>query len=950
MIPKLFVSEQLEPLLDRLIEELDSEATDPIETKTLLVPNSQVRQWLLLEIARKKGVAMGLKCLEIEQLFPPAQNSLDLFCSIYSALGSSQEPELLSYLGGHKRKQFDLTKQLSPLFAKYGKYHRTLLGGERNWQKTLFQQVVLPQEFLVQEKIICFSIEDLPPVYWEWLSEAPALSIYLFSPCIEFWEDLCSDRERKKIDRYWKKKGVVKRSIDELNNYLQEGPRMLANWGKLGRETLRNLSPFDLETEELYRGIEPTTLLKQIQCDLLTFQETKEVKIDDSIQILQVGSSRLREIEALKEMILTMNIPYSDISVLAPDIEPYVPLIEYVFGKEIPYRISGVDLASQSSFRQGLMRLLHLSNGRWEAEEVLTLFETASFYKKRGWDEKTLELFRSWLTSQKIQWGFDAAHRKSVLQELFGEKEFVDQGSFEYGCNALLDCIVYYKPIDISPDLLEEFVAVIYDLKNLELKGEKTLCAWAEALEKTIETFLWIDPNCDPDTTQQNRWMSLFSNMKKSPLQTTYPIEVICHFLIRPCLGGLHSSQLHAVRFAPIEEGAMLPAKAIAMIGMDEMSFPRIDPPSSLDLLKGKAVHKADRDRYLFLRALFAAQKSLWISYRHLSEEEGKPVSPSLLVQELISTTSPEIVKSYSFAKEEEITPKTLIFPGIKKTDLPQGEWTLSIADLRSLARHPWRFFLQKAHQIFLDGELESSFALQRGKLLRAHPEREKYEPLLNELPGRFREAMDLEIVQRAARQKRLLEEWKIEPFSLILRENCKEATWEDKNYVTPPLILEWDQCKIKIVGKIEQISPEGIVSSQEDSLAGTLKIWPEALIGAAVFSAPKIGMLRSGKWKPFKDPQENLKAFIAYFFHCQNAPSPLLPQWADPILRKNGAGLSKKMRSDPFFEDPIADWVFVRAEMPKLDEWLESWNPLLKSTFQTVIDLYPLRGAHANI
>ncbi|MBX7067148.1 MAG: exodeoxyribonuclease V subunit gamma [Parachlamydiales bacterium] len=923
---KLFLSQQLDFLVDPLIQELDLNR-DPMRLQTILVPNGGIRQWLLLEIAKRKGIAMGLKIIEPQQLFPSSRTPLEKYCSIYTALGNGQVPELIGYLEGKKKRRLELTGQLASLFTKY-EQNPSLLNKD-DWQTEMIQELASPQEFAISEPIICFAIDYLPPLYWQSLLNAPALSIYQFSPCIEFWEDICSDKERKSLNRYWKKRGAKQEKRESLDGYLRQRPRNLANWGKLGRLTLRGLN--DLELEECYFPLEPTTLLTQIQYDLLTFEETKEPKIDPSIQILQTGSSKLAEIEALKEEILRIDIPYGEISVLAPDIEPYVPLIEYVFGDGIPFRISKIDSSKQSSFKQGLLRLMQLGSGRWEAEEILSLFETPSFYRKKGWDAETLERFRGWIENAKIEWGIDASHRKSVLKETLGEIEDASGRSWEKGLDALLDALIYLKPMQINPDLFEELLSTLFELQALNLKGEKTLVEWAEVLQKTADTFLLAES--DEDAIVKMRFSNLMLQMRKNSDPTKFPLDIARHFLSTPAYGQINGSKLHAVRFSSIEEGSMIPARALFLIGMDEMSFPRIEMPSSLDLLKGKIPSQGDYDRYAFLQAIFAAKELLRISYGHLSAEEGKPVNPSLLVQELLSVTGPSIVQTYRQQKTQEVV-KRLHFPPFARTQLPEGEMTLSIHELKKLARHPWKFFLQNAHNIFLDEELEDSFKLLKGKLVR-----DLADAPIVELPGSFKTAMEMEVRDKVEERKELLKEWQIEPIALHLRENCTSLTWDGPSVILPAIVLHWDNLKIKLVGEIKMASLKGIISLNEDNIGGTLKIWPEVLAASIAMDTTQIWMLRNGKTKSICNAHEQLKTFVEYYFHCLHAPSPLLPEWADSILRKKDLG-----NLDSRFEDAVLEWVLARAEWTP--ESIEKWMPCLQSTFQGLIDLYPPRGS----
>ena len=84
-----------------------------------------------------------------------------------------------------------------------------------------------------KDPIHCFGFDFIPPIYWKFLSGFPDLSAYLFSPCAHYWDDLCTDRERKGWNVYWKKKGMSEELRNEWQDYWCEAPPLLANWGRL---------------------------------------------------------------------------------------------------------------------------------------------------------------------------------------------------------------------------------------------------------------------------------------------------------------------------------------------------------------------------------------------------------------------------------------------------------------------------------------------------------------------------------------------------------------------------------------------------------------------------------------------------------------------------------------------------------------------------------------------
>ncbi len=947
----LFLSHSLESLADRLMEECEANPVAPLQRRTLLVPNGSIKQWLFLRMAQQKGVVLGWKVITPQELFPKS-SSTEIFCSLYNALREAADDSLLAYLGGKKGRLLQLTNELVSLFFTYGQYGKVLFNGEGkplDWQQALLRKLFVDGHLRMPVQcewesfpLIVFGIDELPVPFWELLFQAPSLSIYLFSPCQEFWEDLCTDRERRRLNRYGKKKGASEASLHQLGAYLRDAPPLLANWGKLGRETLKAFDAFSLQIEEVFPSLQPTSLLTKLQHSLLHFHSAPKGELDSSIQIFQTGSSRLREIEQVRDEILRLGVPFQDVAVLAPNMQPYVPLIEFVFGEEIPYRISGFDMALQSSFRLGLLHLLDL--GRWEAGKVLALFETPSFYRKQGWNGEKLGQFREWITEYRIKWGLDRAQCQQILRETFGEKNYEPQGFWEEGLDQMLDTLIYLRDKSIDSQLFEEFLTVFFALKKISLTGEKPLAVWADELEALVEQFLFVDLEEEADGAVYPAFQRFLRELRIAGTQTV-PFEVIRKLLFRVCPGQIHASHLHAVRFAPLEEAALLPAQALFLIGMDEGSFPRANMPSSLDLLRRQKIimpEPSDRDRYLFLEALFSAQQYLRISYGHLSAEEGKPIAPALPVQELMSETglSPIPITRPSFSAKKP-TSWEFSLHKCPEVALPEGEITLSLSDLRTLARHPWRFFLQKTHGIYLNEALEDSFSLQKGRLLRATLEK-PLEEIFSELPpGLFGEALRLDVEEKAAEWQKQLKEWNLKPFTLILRENCSAKQWEGPHCIVPPIELRFDRLTVRLVGEVKNVVSDGLLCTYDDHISGVLKSWPEALVVALSLNAPHLYMLKNGKKKALPSADIPLKSFIAYYFRCLKSPSPLLSDWADAILRKGAAELAKKIKKKPEFDDPIRDWILARTEEPSANEIFSTWGPILKEFFIGLVSLF---------
>ncbi len=1004
--PILYKSQNIASLTERLIEQLELEKNSLLDARIVLVPNSTVKQWLSLEIARKKGIFMGVEILSVQEgfgrLLPPSLNSLELFCLVYDALRECKDPDLLSYLDGKKKRLSDLSQLLSSLFFRYGRYGEALFKkrSDPDWQEKILQKLFVegPWRLPIQQlkeapppsdPVHCFGVDALPPAFWEFLFRAPALCIYSFSPCAEYWGDLSTVGEKRAL---LKKKKVSAETRRKLEEFFKEAPPLLASWGKLGRETNRILDGYETVEKEAYADSDDGSLLKRIQNGILSF-ENPGVKFraeDESLLVLQTGSSRLREVEILRDQILKeagRGVLYQEMSVLAPDIEPYIPLIEFVFTEaQIPYRIQGYDLGRQSSFYQGLLRLLKLAGGRWGAEEVLTLFETPSFYKKQGWDEEQRERVRTWVRESGIDWGKDEGHRRTALRETVGAESGLERGTWEHGLDRFLDDWVFLFPegrrLEIEAESFAALLALYESLKSdlAEFKNEASLHVWAERLEMTADRHLSLDLEDEADTSFYSAFQRVIRDLRKADLQLggiPFPFEALQRFLSRSFPGQIHASQLHAVRFAPLDEGALIPAKALFLIGMDEESFPRQPMHSSLDLLRKEKIsvpESAEQDRYLFLQALFAASDSVRISYGHLSPDEGKPVNPSIVVQEWLNQienppiatppSSPfdpkcfEPGEAQSRSSSDYRTAERLLGPKRKLAfwpdlsrlppfEMPEGEMVVSISDLAAFIRHPWKYFLQKIHGMYLNESIEETFSLQKSVLARAvfsNPS----ERTLEELPqGLLGASLRKEIEETALHWRKELKKLGVEQtFSIHLRGRCKEQTWEsEKCLAAPPVEVIWEgKLKVSLVGEIRQAAPNGIVHFGGNRIDAVLKIWPEALAAASVLGSPVIFMAEDGKEKQFEDPQGSLKKLLEYYFRCRAIPSPLLSKWADGLLRKGPDAMSGK-NDNYAFEDPVFEWVKKRAELPEAEAIHEVWSGYLREAFSSLAALFPTRA-----
>src|SRR5271155_1243440 len=118
---KLFISHRLDLLAEHLANELVNDGLGIFTPRIVVVPNSSLKAWILIQIANRtsvKGIA-GCKAITLEEaletLFAPS-GFAEIFCSLYQALASCQSRDVRAYLDQSPRRIVELSNRLTGLF------------------------------------------------------------------------------------------------------------------------------------------------------------------------------------------------------------------------------------------------------------------------------------------------------------------------------------------------------------------------------------------------------------------------------------------------------------------------------------------------------------------------------------------------------------------------------------------------------------------------------------------------------------------------------------------------------------------------------------------------------------------------------------------------------------------------------------------------------------------
>ena len=468
---KLFVSNRLEILVQKLAEELQTPLSAPLKKEVVLVQSQGMARWISMELARYHGICANYRFpfpntmideifrnffpdFSEDSLFQPKIMAWKIMKLIPACLKQPGFEILHAYVGKERDslKCYQISECIAYTFDQYLVFRPDMIldwekGKENHWQALLWRMLIrdertphrtaLRENFLktirthtpeinnLPERISVFGISSLPPFHMEvfaGLSKIIPITFFLMNPCREYWGDIVSDREAGRLERK-----LTKKTISAKTLYFEKGNSLLASWGTLGKEFFDLVYNFDCEEHECFEAPTRNDLLSFLQSDILFLRERgpeKKQSIDPADTSIEIHSchSLMREVEVLHDNMLAMfeDLPEllpRDILVMAPDIEPYIPFIQAVFDtpenevQRIPYTIADQSVKSESSIIKTFLSILDLEESRFGASQVMTILESPSVYRRFDLEESDLDIIKHWVEQTGIRWGIDETTR-----------------------------------------------------------------------------------------------------------------------------------------------------------------------------------------------------------------------------------------------------------------------------------------------------------------------------------------------------------------------------------------------------------------------------------------------------------------------------------------------------------------------------------------------------------
>jgi exodeoxyribonuclease V gamma subunit len=728
----IYTSNHMEILARELARIVRDPLPCPLMPEIIVVQSRGMERWLSMELAGHNGICANCSFLFpnlflqeiVKKIIPhlPEDSPFDPVTMTFKIMNVLQTSMDLPAFGPLKRylshdknrmKQFQISQKIADLFDQYLVFRPEMMfgwenGKEDHWQAQLWREIssgteslhrarmrkILLEKIRTQsheiknfpDRISIFGISYLPPFHLETFIEISRISqmnLFLMNPCREYWAEIVSPKQIKEIQRkYITSTGVVEKL------YLEEGNRLLASLGTLGRNFFSLISGMDFQMFEHFRDPDESSMLSKIQWDMLNLKnrgispldsapdlDTMDISsrsrnrgsvqpdVETSIQIHSCHSP-MREIEVLHDNLLAMfeedpDLLPKDIVVMAPDIESYAPFIQAVFDAQtdealrIPFTVADRIIKKESRIIEGFLSILDLKGSRLGTTRVMALLESKGIKERFGLSESDIEIVKRWIKKTNIRWGMDADFRPKLGLPGFSEntwKAGIQRLLLGYAMpgldRKLFSGILPYDAIEggdvtILGKFLNFLDWVFTCIDSLDLP--RTLNDWYVKLIEILQDFFAPDEDSEQEIQVLRRTLDTLSRTQKlSGFDGVVEIEVVKRFLenllesINFGTGFISSG----VTFCAMLPMRSIPFKVVCLIGMNMDAFPRESKTLRFDLMV-KNPRMGDRsrrndDKYLFIEAIISARNKFYISYVGQSIRDNARIAPSVLVSELM--------------------------------------------------------------------------------------------------------------------------------------------------------------------------------------------------------------------------------------------------------------------------------------------------------------------------
>jgi len=690
----VFPHASFQSLLDAVVRDLPVSAGIPPRLFPVVVPSVPFGDSLQLQIARRRGICMGLEFLmpqEFLQKVPgPASPGRDSDWSrrrLQWKLIPMVEPvaATLGVSNPSLRDQFALAGLLADQLDQYGHFRPRMIRqwaadmnffpsnatpeakAQEAWQRDLWAQVqsVIAEPHPALElprvqsdetsmaslrdifpKLLVIGTGTLDPLLIEVLavmqSAGCEVSVHVLLPSMGFLgglrrgalPDFQQDPESLEVSAGHPLLESMGRHAVGSFLLLGELDDQYTHWPEIGGEASN----------------QSASLLRRLQDDIRSIRRpvSHACAPDGSITVHSCFGPR-RELEVLRDEILRAfaeidDLKPDEIHIVTPSLEVYAPLVAAVLaqgGQPLPVRITEVNASGQHPAAEALLVLMEtVANEQFSASRLSEIVSLRAVLDALGVAEQSAatETMRRWIR--------DSGFMRDVPDAIVGTWSFAQDRLIAgrwFGCGG---DVVY-------PD--GSFVLPIADALRGDLDFRDRWICWMENLDRTLR--LWRIPTaarqwserigdaCDQLLSGSDdarlALQDVIQFLQSIPEDLVLDSGVIFDWLQTEILHDRRRTMVSGkITFGRFKQLQNLPCRVLAMVGMEEGAFPARNRTPSWDLLR-MSPQVWDRnprvdDRQLFLDAILTPSERLIITGSNRCVRTGKDGPMSPCVDELL--------------------------------------------------------------------------------------------------------------------------------------------------------------------------------------------------------------------------------------------------------------------------------------------------------------------------
>ena len=698
----LVTSDSPEVLGERLALDLSHAPLGPFENERIVVHNYGMRRWVRQELARRHGYAASLQldfpgkfCRDIAKVVTGDDGATDrrftreamtwrILELFEQGVGANPDFEAVHrFLGdSDTRKRLGLATRAATCMDDYQLYRPDVLAlweesepsattpPNERWQQAIWRHLCainVPQGTFsrwmdraaarlneadekptgLPKRVSVFGVSALPlhvVRLLQGIARFVDVRVYVLAPPRASWAD--GDRRNPLFDAFG---DSVRETISLLGTDLtvEEHPAPEPVPGScLGQ--LRD----DVRTG-VVRGRE-SGMLEPVGLD----------PTDDSLTV-HVCHSPMREMEVLRDQLFAAfaadpKLRPHDVLVLVPDTATYAPLVEVVFDvgepdlPQIPHRVADRPMAHESSLTTAMLRILQLAGARWTVPEIVELLDVEAVRRAAAISDSGAQKIFRWIEETRIRWGRDGAMRRSEF-----DLPAIETNTWRAGIDRLLMGYATGRADDVVAGVLPHagdtvgdpatlgafahWIDKLFDMLD-EWRAPRTLSAWRSTLRDGVTAML--EPEGDYEERAQATLLAAIDTLGDAERDGAYhravELGVARDWIERSLLsdlmtGGFLTGGMVVAALKPMRA---IPFRVIAVLGLDNESFPRSTRRAAYDLLsvdrrQGDHDRRMD-DRQLFLDTIFAASHRLILSYVGRSARDNSERAASVVLAELL--------------------------------------------------------------------------------------------------------------------------------------------------------------------------------------------------------------------------------------------------------------------------------------------------------------------------